>query len=221
MFTKILIANRGEIACRVIKTARRLGIATVAVYSEADAGARHVRLADEAVLIGPAAARDSYLRADKILAVAQATGAQAVHPGYGFLSENDTFAEACAAAGIVFIGPPADAIRAMGSKSAAKALMERAGVPLTPGYHGDNQDAAFLAERAAEIGYPVLIKASARPSTPSATSTSWSRSTCCGRATSRSRSSATRTVTASTCSSATARCSGATRRCWRRHRRPA
>ena len=161
MFTKILIANRGEIACRVIKTARRLGIATVAVYSEADAGARHVRLADEAVLIGPAAARDSYLRADKILAVAQATGAQAVHPGYGFLSENDTFAEACAAAGIVFIGPPADAIRAMGSKSAAKALMERAGVPLTPGYHGDNQDAAFLAERAAEIGYPVLIKASA------------------------------------------------------------
>ena len=165
MFTKILIANRGEIACRVIKTARRLGIATVAVYSEADAGARHVRLADEAVLIGPAAARDSYLRADKILAVAQATGAQAVHPGYGFLSENDTFAEACAAAGIVFIGPPADAIRAMGSKSAAKALMERAGVPLTPGYHGDNQDAAFLAERAAEIGYPVLIKASAHKAT--------------------------------------------------------
>ncbi|MEY8877037.1 MAG: acetyl/propionyl/methylcrotonyl-CoA carboxylase subunit alpha, partial [Leptothrix sp. (in: b-proteobacteria)] len=161
MFTKILIANRGEIACRVIKTARRLGIATVAVYSEADANARHVRLADEAVLIGPAAARDSYLRADKILAVAQATGAQAVHPGYGFLSENADFADACAAAGIVFIGPPASAIRAMGSKSAAKALMDKAGVPLTPGYHGDRQDPIFLAGQAELIGYPVLIKASA------------------------------------------------------------
>jgi 3-methylcrotonyl-CoA carboxylase alpha subunit len=135
MFTKILIANRGEIACRVIQTARRLGIATVAVYSDADANARHVRLADEAVRIGPAAARESYLRADKILDVARATGAQAVHPGYGFLSENDAFADACAAAGIVFIGPPASAIRAMGSKSAAKALMDQAGVPLTPGYH--------------------------------------------------------------------------------------
>jgi len=134
MFTKILIANRGEIACRVIKTARRMGIATVAVYSDADANARHVRLADEAVRIGPAAARESYLRADKILEVARATGAQAVHPGYGFLSENDAFADACAEAGIVFIGPPASAIRAMGSKSAAKALMDKAGVPLTPGY---------------------------------------------------------------------------------------
>ena len=161
MFTKILIANRGEIACRVIKTARRMGIATVAVYSEADANARHVRLADEAVLIGPAAARESYLRADKILEVARATGAQAVHPGYGFLSENDAFADACAEAGIVFIGPPASAIRAMGSKSAAKALMDKAGVPLTPGYHGDQQEPAFLAEQAARIGYPVLIKASA------------------------------------------------------------
>ncbi|MDZ7858682.1 acetyl/propionyl/methylcrotonyl-CoA carboxylase subunit alpha [Sphaerotilus sp.] len=161
MFTKILIANRGEIACRVIKTARRMGIATVAVYSEADANARHVRLADEAVLIGPAAARESYLRADKILDVARATGAQAVHPGYGFLSENDAFADACAEAGIVFIGPPASAIRAMGSKSAAKALMEKAGVPLTPGYHGDEQAPAFLAEQAERIGYPVLIKASA------------------------------------------------------------
>ncbi len=160
MFTKILIANRGEIACRVIKTARRMGIATVAVYSEADANARHVRLADEAVLIGPAAARESYLRADKILEVARATGAQAVHPGYGFLSENDAFADACAEAGIVFIGPPASAIRAMGSKSAAKALMDKAGVPLTPGYHGDRQEPAFLAEQAANIGYPVLIKAS-------------------------------------------------------------
>ncbi|NYG35162.1 acetyl/propionyl/methylcrotonyl-CoA carboxylase subunit alpha [Sphaerotilus montanus] len=161
MFTKILIANRGEIACRVIKTARRMGIATVAVYSDADANARHVRLADEAVRIGPAAARESYLRADKILEVARATGAQAVHPGYGFLSENDAFADACAEAGIVFIGPPASAIRAMGSKSAAKALMDKAGVPLTPGYHGDQQEPAFLAEQAACIGYPVLIKASA------------------------------------------------------------
>ncbi|WP_249123188.1 MULTISPECIES: acetyl/propionyl/methylcrotonyl-CoA carboxylase subunit alpha [unclassified Bradyrhizobium] len=161
MFSKILIANRGEIACRVIKTARRLGIATVAVYSEADANARHVRMADEAVLIGPPAARDSYLRGDVILEAARRTGAQAIHPGYGFLSENDGFAEACEKAGIVFIGPPASAIRAMGSKSAAKALMEKASVPLTPGYHGDNQDPAFLAEQAGHIGYPVLIKASA------------------------------------------------------------
>jgi len=161
MFTKILIANRGEIACRVIKTARRMGIATVAVYSEADAHARHVRLADEAVLIGPPSARLSYLQTQKILDAAKATGAQAVHPGYGFLSENADFAEACAAAGIVFIGPPASAIRAMGSKSAAKALMAKAGVPLTPGYHGDNQEPAFLAGQAEAIGYPVLIKASA------------------------------------------------------------
>jgi len=161
MFSKILIANRGEIACRVIKTAQRLGIATVAVYSEADANARHVRMADEAVLIGPPAARDSYLRGDVILEAARRTGAEAIHPGYGFLSENEGFAEACEKAGIVFIGPPASAIRAMGSKSAAKALMEKANVPLTPGYHGDNQDAAFLAQQAERIGYPVLIKASA------------------------------------------------------------
>jgi 3-methylcrotonyl-CoA carboxylase alpha subunit len=161
VFHKILIANRGEIACRVIKTARRMGIATVAVYSEADANARHVRLADEAVLIGPPAARQSYLLADRILDAAKDTGAQAVHPGYGFLSENEDFAEACAAAGIVFIGPPASAIRAMGSKSAAKALMAKAGVPLTPGYHGDNQDPAFLEAQARDIGFPVLIKASA------------------------------------------------------------
>ncbi|MBK7135792.1 MAG: acetyl/propionyl/methylcrotonyl-CoA carboxylase subunit alpha [Rhodocyclales bacterium] len=161
MFSKILIANRGEIACRVIKTARRLGIRSVAVYSAADAGARHVRLADEAVLIGPAAARESYLVAERILDAVQKTGAQAVHPGYGFLSENDAFAEACAAAGIAFIGPPVAAIRAMGSKSAAKSLMEKAGVPLVPGYHGDRQDAAFLEKEAGRIGYPVLIKASA------------------------------------------------------------
>jgi len=160
MFRKILIANRGEIACRVIKTARRLGVATVAVYSEADANARHVRLADEAVLIGPAAARESYLVGEHILDVARRTGAEAIHPGYGFLSENEEFAEACEKAGVVFIGPPASAIRAMGSKSAAKALMGAAGVPLTPGYHGDNQDPAFLAQQADQIGYPVLIKAS-------------------------------------------------------------
>jgi 3-methylcrotonyl-CoA carboxylase alpha subunit len=161
MFTKILIANRGEIACRVIKTARRLGVATVAVYSDADANARHVRLADEAVLIGGPEARDSYLKSERILEAAKKTGAQAIHPGYGFLSENEEFAEACGHAGVVFIGPPASAIRAMGSKSNAKALMEKAGVPLTPGYHGDQQQPEFLAQQAQQIGYPVLIKASA------------------------------------------------------------
>lgn len=161
MFTKILIANRGEIACRVIATCRRLGIATVAVYSDADRNARHVRLADEAIAIGPAPAAESYLRSDVILEAARRSGAQAIHPGYGFLSENAAFADACAAAGVVFIGPPASAIRAMGDKSAAKALMQQAGVPLTPGYHGDNQDPQFLREQADAIGYPVLIKASA------------------------------------------------------------
>ena len=161
MFRKILIANRGEIACRVAATARRLGILTVAVYSDADAGARHVAFCDEAIRLGPAPARDSYLRGDLIIAAAQATGAQAIHPGYGFLSENEDFAQACASAGIVFIGPPAAAIRAMGSKSEAKALMERASVPLVPGYHGADQDAARLRAHADRIGYPVLIKASA------------------------------------------------------------
>ncbi len=161
MFKKILIANRGEIACRVIKTARRLGVQCVAVYSEADAGARHVDLADEAYCIGPAAAQDSYLRGDKILEVAARSGAEAIHPGYGFLSENADFAEACAKAGLVFIGPPPAAIRAMGSKSAAKDIMGKAGVPLVPGYHGDAQDAALLQKEADKIGYPVLIKASA------------------------------------------------------------
>jgi len=161
MFSKILIANRGEIACRVIKTARRMGIRTVAVYSEADAEARHVRLADEAVCIGPAPVRESYLLGERILDAARRTGAEAVHPGYGFLSENAGFAEACAAAGVVFIGPPASAIRAMGSKSAAKQLMEQAAVPLTPGYHGDDQTPAFLNAQADAIGYPVLIKAAA------------------------------------------------------------
>ncbi|GGC86338.1 acetyl/propionyl/methylcrotonyl-CoA carboxylase subunit alpha [Undibacterium terreum] len=161
MFSKILIANRGEIACRVAATARRLGIKTVAVYSEADADAKHVAVCDEAVLIGPAPAKESYLRADKIIEVALATGAQAIHPGYGFLSENSEFADACAKVGLVFIGPPASAIRAMGSKSAAKSLMEKANVPLVPGYHGDNQDADFLQGEADRIGYPVLLKASA------------------------------------------------------------
>jgi len=161
LFNTILIANRGEIACRVIRTARRLGIRTAAVYSEADAGARHVALADVAYPIGPAPARDSYLNIDRILEAARRSGAQAIHPGYGFLSENAEFAAACAAAGIVFIGPPPGAIRAMGSKSAAKSLMQQAGVPLVPGYHGENQDTAHLASEAARIGYPVLIKASA------------------------------------------------------------
>ena len=161
MFTKILIANRGEIACRVIKTARRMGIRTVAVYSEADANARHVRLADEAVLLGPAAARESYLVAGKIVDACKRTGAEAVHPGYGFLSENADFAEALAANGIAFIGPPASAIRAMGSKSEAKKLMGAAKVPLTPGYHGNDQTPALLQLAANRIGYPVLIKAAA------------------------------------------------------------
>jgi 3-methylcrotonyl-CoA carboxylase alpha subunit len=161
MFTKILIANRGEIACRVASTARRLGIRTVAVYSDADALSRHVQLCDEAVHIGGASPRESYLCADRILAAALATGAQAVHPGYGFLSENDAFAQACVEAGIAFIGPPPSAIAAMGSKSAAKALMAQAQVPLVPGYHGDEQDPTFLQAQADQIGYPVLIKASA------------------------------------------------------------
>ena len=161
MFSKILIANRGEIACRVAETARKLGIKTVAVYSEADAQAKHVATCDEAVLIGPAPAKESYLLGDKIIAVALATGAQAIHPGYGFLSENAGFAEACAKAGLVFIGPPASAIHAMGSKSAAKALMEKANVPLVPGYHGDNQEADFLQKEADRISYPALLKASA------------------------------------------------------------
>jgi 3-methylcrotonyl-CoA carboxylase alpha subunit len=161
MFSKILIANRGEIACRVIKTARRLGIKTVAVYSDADRGARHVAMADEAIHIGGSPARESYLVVDKILDAAKRTGAQAIHPGYGFLSENAGFAEACAQAGIAFIGPPPAAIRAMGSKSEAKKIMEKAAVPLVPGYHGDDQSPELLAKEAERIGFPVLIKASA------------------------------------------------------------
>ncbi|MEO0036621.1 MAG: hypothetical protein RLZZ501_2644 [Pseudomonadota bacterium] len=161
MFDKILIANRGEIACRVIRTARRLGIATVAVHSIADTDAAHVALADEAWEIGPPPSRESYLCAERIIAAARASGARAVHPGYGFLSENAAFAEACAEAGLVFIGPPPAAIRAMGDKSEAKALMARAGVPLVPGDHDADQDPARLAEAADRLGYPVLIKASA------------------------------------------------------------
>jgi len=160
VFSKILIANRGEIACRVMRTARRMGVATVAVYSEADAGALHVAMADEARLIGPPPARQSYLDGVAIIAAAKDTGAQAIHPGYGFLSENAAFAEACAAAGIVFIGPPPAAMRAMGSKAAAKTLMEAAGVPVVPGYHGDDQEPAHLLAQAETIGFPVLIKAS-------------------------------------------------------------
>ena len=157
MIHKLLIANRGEIACRVISTARKLGIRTVAVYSDADAGAKHVAMADEAVRIGPAPVSESYLRTDAILAAANATGADAIHPGYGFLSENPDFVEAVTAAGLTFVGPPASAIRAMGLKDAAKALMEKAGVPVVPGYHGENQNPDFLAGEADQIGYPVLI----------------------------------------------------------------
>jgi len=161
LFSKILIANRGEIACRVIRTAKRLGVATVAVYSEADRDALHAELADEAWPIGPAPARDSYLNIEAILDAARNSGAEAVHPGYGFLSENARSAEACEAAGIVFIGPPASAMRTMGSKAAAKDLMQRHGVPLVPGYHGDDQNPARLLAEAERIGFPVLIKASA------------------------------------------------------------
>jgi 3-methylcrotonyl-CoA carboxylase alpha subunit len=159
VFQSVLIANRGEIACRIIRTARRLGIRAIAIYSEADRGALFTRLADEAHEIGPAAARESYLAADRIVALAKRLGAACVHPGYGFLSENAEFAEGCAEAGIVFVGPPASAIRAMGLKNASKALMQKAGVPIVPGYHGDNQTPKFLKEKAYEIGYPVLIKA--------------------------------------------------------------
>ena len=161
MFKKILIANRGEIACRVAATARRMGVKTVAVYSDADASAKHVQACDEAVHVGGSAPKDSYLQWQRILDAAKATGAEAVHPGYGFLSENEAFANACEEAGLVFIGPPASAILAMGLKAESKQLMEKAGVPLVPGYHGSNQDPALLQAEADRISYPVLIKASA------------------------------------------------------------
>ncbi|MBX9843649.1 MAG: biotin/lipoyl-binding protein [Xanthobacteraceae bacterium] len=159
MLASVLIANRGEIACRIARTAKRLGMRTIAVYSEADAQALHVRQCDEAHPIGPAPAAESYLVASRIIDAARKSGARCIHPGYGFLSENPAFAEACAAAGIVFVGPPPQAIRAMGLKDRAKALMQKAGVPVVPGYHGERQEAAFLREKAYEIGYPVLIKA--------------------------------------------------------------
>ena len=159
MFGSVLIANRGEIAVRIARTAKRLGMRVIAVYSEADAAALHVRVADEAYLIGPPPARESYLVIDKIIEAASLAHADCIHPGYGFLSENPQFAEACAAAGIVFVGPPPSAIRAMGLKDQAKALMEKAGVPVVPGYHGELQDPKFLKEKAYQIGYPVLIKA--------------------------------------------------------------
>lgn len=161
MFTKILIANRGEIACRIATTAKQMGIRTVAVFSEIDKNAKHVEMCDEAFLIGPAAARDSYLNIDIIIQVALKSGSQAIHPGYGFLSENADFADACEKQGIAFIGPPAAAIRSMGSKSQSKKLMSKAGVPLVPGYHGDNQSNEYLLKQATILGFPLLIKASA------------------------------------------------------------
>src|SRR5438105_2564895 len=160
-FRKILIANRGEIACRVMRTAKRMGIRTVAVYSDADRDTLHVKLADEKYRIGPPPAVESYLDMEVILAAARTSGAEAIHPGYGFLSENEDFAAACQQAGVVFIGPTPEAIAAMGDKAAAKRLMEKAGVPLVPGYHGDDQTPALLEKEAARIGFPVLIKPSA------------------------------------------------------------
>src|SRR4051794_16271540 len=159
MFSSVLIANRGEIAVRVARTAKRLGLRTIAVYSEADRGALHTRVCDEAVLIGPAPPRQSYLAVDAIVAAARQTKADCVHPGYGFLSENPEFAEACAQASLVFVGPKPQAMRAMGLKDHAKALMAKAGVPIVPGYHGERQEAPFLKQKAYELGYPVLIKA--------------------------------------------------------------
>ncbi|MGH6777842.1 MAG: biotin carboxylase N-terminal domain-containing protein, partial [Bradyrhizobium sp.] len=160
-FHTLLVANRGEIAVRVIRTAKRMGLSTVAVYSEADRGAMHVELADEAVLLGPARARDSYLNIARLIEAAKRTGAEAVHPGYGFLSESAEFAQACFDAGLVFVGPTPEMIRAMGSKSGSKLLMGKAGVPLVPGYHGEAQDEATLAREAGKVGFPVLVKASA------------------------------------------------------------
>src|SRR5690554_3428380 len=160
-FDTLLVANRGEIACRVMRTARAMGLRTVAVYSDADANARHVREADEAVRLGFAAARDSYLKVEAVIEAAKRTGAGAIHPGYGFLSENGPFVDALEKAGITFVGPPASAIAAMGDKSAAKARMEAAGVPLVPGYHGDDQDDDLLRREADNNGYPVLLTASA------------------------------------------------------------
>src|SRR3974390_1633137 len=161
MFTSVLIANRGEISCRIARTAKRLGLRTIAVYSPADIGPLHVRVCDEAHAIGEGPPRESYLSIERVIEAAKKSGAGCIHPGYGFLSENADFAEACLRAGMAFVGPPAAAIRAMGLKDSAKALMEKAGVPVVPGYHGERQEAKFLKEKAYEIGYPVLIKPAA------------------------------------------------------------
>jgi 3-methylcrotonyl-CoA carboxylase alpha subunit len=161
MLRSVLIANRGEIACRIARTAKRLGMRTIAIYSEADAGALHTRLCDEAYLVGGPEPRASYLAIEHVIAAAKRAGAECIHPGYGFLAENAEFAEACAQANLAFVGPPPSAIRAMGLKDHAKRLMERAGVPIVPGYHGERQDAKFLREKAYELGYPVLIKPAA------------------------------------------------------------
>ncbi|PKG81225.1 3-methylcrotonyl-CoA carboxylase [Colwellia sp. 75C3] len=161
MFSKILIANRGEIACRIIKTAKKMGILTVAVYSDADKDALHVHMADEAIYLGASPSRESYLVGEKVIAAAKKTGAQAIHPGYGFLSENAAFCRACQQEGITFIGPPVEAIEAMGSKSAAKNIMEKANVPLVPGYHGDDQSRDIIKKASDDMGYPVLLKATA------------------------------------------------------------
>ena len=247
MFSRILIANRGEIACRIIKTARRLGIRTVAVFSEADANARHVRMAEEAILIGPAVARRKLLGIDKVIAAAKQTGAEAIHPGYGFLSENEDFAAACTANGLVFIGPPVEAIRAMGSKSAAKALdgegrrtadtrlprrqsgrrlPARAGRPnRLPGADQGQRWRRWQGHapgRASGTNSPPRWpRASAKPAHPSATTACWWRSMSPARATSKSRCSAIPMATAFTCSSAIARCSAVTRKCSKKARRPA
>src|SRR5271166_4789860 len=160
-FSSVLVANRGEIACRVIRAARAEGLRAIAVYSDADAQALHVRQADASVRIGPAAPAQSYLSIEKLIAAAKASGAEAIHPGYGFLAESAAFAESAASAGIVFVGPPPAAMRAMGDKSAAKARMEKAGVPCAPGYHGDDQSLARFADEAARVGYPLMVKATA------------------------------------------------------------
>ena len=238
MFDKILVANRGEIACRIIDTAKRLGVGTVAVYSEADVNARHVSLADEAIAIGPAPARDSYLAVEKLISAAERTGAEAIHPGYGFLSENAGFAEACGGAGITFIGPSPGQSRPWDPKDAAKTIMQQAGIPLVPGYHGGHQDEAFLLNEAEKIGFPVMLKASAggggrgmrvvnsaagipRSATFGKAGSAGGRSMttgCCWKNTwsspgiSRFRSSATSMAMRYTCLNGTARSSGATRK---------
>ena len=244
-FHKLLIANRGEIACRIMRTAKRMGLRTVAVFSQADRNAMHVALADEAVCIGPPPAKDSYLNIPAIIAAARETRAEAVHPGYGFLSENAAFAQACADAGLIFVGPSAETIRLMGSKAQAKARMQAAGVPIVPGYHGADQSAAAMRDAAERIGFPVLIKASAggggrgmrrveaagedrgRARKRDARGAGCVRRRCAaplrntsrGRATSRSRCSAIRTATWSRSTSANARCSAAIRRWWRKRPR--